>query len=36
VAEACDQLGHLDGVVLNVGIGAGRGLAGTSVDQWTP
>jgi NAD(P)-dependent dehydrogenase (short-subunit alcohol dehydrogenase family) len=26
--------GGLDGVVLNVGIGLGRGLTGTSVDDW--
>jgi NAD(P)-dependent dehydrogenase (short-subunit alcohol dehydrogenase family) len=34
VAMAADHLGGLDGVVVNVGIGAGRGLEGTSVDQW--
>ena len=35
VAEARDGLGGLDGLVLNVGIGAGRlGLAGVSVDDW--
>ena len=40
--EACGQvvewaaraLGGLDGLVLNVGIGIGRGLQGTSADQW--
>jgi NAD(P)-dependent dehydrogenase (short-subunit alcohol dehydrogenase family) len=39
---ACQQLidasaralGHLDGVVANVGIGLGGGLAGTSAEQW--
>ena len=34
VADAAAQLGGLDGVVLNVGIGAGGGLAGTSADEW--
>jgi NAD(P)-dependent dehydrogenase (short-subunit alcohol dehydrogenase family) len=34
VAEAVAALGGLDGVVLNVGIGAGGGLAGTSVEDW--
>jgi NAD(P)-dependent dehydrogenase (short-subunit alcohol dehydrogenase family) len=34
VATAADRLGGLDGVVVNVGIGAGGGLAGTSVDDW--
>jgi len=35
VAEARDALGGLDGLVLNVGIGAGRlGLAGVAVDDW--
>jgi NAD(P)-dependent dehydrogenase (short-subunit alcohol dehydrogenase family) len=34
VATAADHLEGLDGVVVNVGIGAGRGLEGTSVDQW--
>ena len=35
VAEARDGLGGLDGLVLNVGIGAGRlGLAGVAVDDW--
>ena len=32
--QAGDGLGGLDGVVLNVGIGAGFGLAGTSVEDW--
>jgi NAD(P)-dependent dehydrogenase (short-subunit alcohol dehydrogenase family) len=34
VAEAEDGLGGLDGLVLNVGIGAGGGLAGTTAEQW--
>lgn len=34
VAEAGSALGGLDGLVLNVGIGAGRGLEGTSADDW--
>lgn len=34
VAEAHERLGGLDGVVVNVGIGAGRWLAGTSVEEW--
>jgi NAD(P)-dependent dehydrogenase (short-subunit alcohol dehydrogenase family) len=34
VNEARDALGGLDGVVCNVGIGLGRGLAETSVEQW--
>jgi NAD(P)-dependent dehydrogenase (short-subunit alcohol dehydrogenase family) len=34
VAEAAEALGGLDGVVLNVGIGAGGGLAGTSAEDW--
>jgi NAD(P)-dependent dehydrogenase (short-subunit alcohol dehydrogenase family) len=34
VAESVEALGGLDGLVLNVGIGAGRGVAGTSVDEW--
>jgi len=34
VREAVEALGGLDGVVYNVGIGAGSGLAGTSVDDW--
>ena len=29
-----EALGGLDGLVLNVGIGAGRGLRGTSVEDW--
>ncbi len=33
-AEAADALGGLDGVVLNVGIGEGAGLEGTSADAW--
>jgi NAD(P)-dependent dehydrogenase (short-subunit alcohol dehydrogenase family) len=34
VAEAAASMGGIDGVVLNVGIGLGSGLAGTSADQW--
>lgn len=34
VAESVERLGGLDGVVLNAGIGAGRGLAGTSAEEW--
>lgn len=34
VREAHQQLGGLDGVVLNVGIAAGTGLAGTSAELW--
>jgi NAD(P)-dependent dehydrogenase (short-subunit alcohol dehydrogenase family) len=34
VAEAVDAMGGLDGVVLNVGIGAGVGLKGTSPEHW--
>ncbi len=34
VVEAVDALGGLDGLVCNVGIGAGGGLEGTTADQW--
>jgi NAD(P)-dependent dehydrogenase (short-subunit alcohol dehydrogenase family) len=34
VDEAVDGLGGLDGVVCNVGIGGGRGLTGTSTEEW--
>jgi NAD(P)-dependent dehydrogenase (short-subunit alcohol dehydrogenase family) len=34
VEEAAAGLGGLDGVVLNVGIGAGLGVQGTSVEDW--
>jgi NAD(P)-dependent dehydrogenase (short-subunit alcohol dehydrogenase family) len=34
VTSAAEALGGLDGVVVNVGIGAGGGLAGTSADDW--
>ena len=34
VAEAAEALGGLDGLVLNVGIGRGGRLAGTTVDDW--
>ena len=32
--EASAALGDLDGIVCNVGVGRGGGLAGTSVDDW--
>src|SRR6476469_2459942 len=34
IDESFDALGGIDGLVCNVGIGQGRGLADTSVDQW--
>ena len=34
LAVAADALGGLDGIVLNVGIGAGFGVQGTSVEEW--
>lgn len=34
VADAEKQLGGIDGVVLNVGIGLGKGLAGTDAAMW--
>ncbi len=34
VAEASQALGGLDGVVLNVGIGAGFGVQGTDIEDW--
>jgi len=34
VEESVAALGSIDGLVCNVGIGAGRGLAGTSVAEW--
>jgi NAD(P)-dependent dehydrogenase (short-subunit alcohol dehydrogenase family) len=34
VEESAQLLGGLDGVVCNVGIGLGRGLEGTSVEEW--
>jgi NAD(P)-dependent dehydrogenase (short-subunit alcohol dehydrogenase family) len=34
VGAAAGTLGGLDGLVLNVGIGLGRGLAGTTVQEW--
>ena len=34
VADAAAALGGLDGLVLNVGIGLGRGMAGTTAAQW--
>jgi NAD(P)-dependent dehydrogenase (short-subunit alcohol dehydrogenase family) len=34
VVDAADALGGLDGLVLNVGFGLGRGITGTSVEEW--
>jgi NAD(P)-dependent dehydrogenase (short-subunit alcohol dehydrogenase family) len=34
VSEATDAMGGIDGLVLNVGIGLGAGLAGTSPEEW--
>jgi NAD(P)-dependent dehydrogenase (short-subunit alcohol dehydrogenase family) len=34
VEESAAVLGGLDGLVLNVGVGHGRGLAGTTAEQW--
>lgn len=34
VAEAREAMGGLDGLVCNVGIGAGMGLSGTTPEQW--
>jgi NAD(P)-dependent dehydrogenase (short-subunit alcohol dehydrogenase family) len=34
VRDAAEQLGGLDGLVLNVGVGLGVGMAHTSVEQW--
>jgi NAD(P)-dependent dehydrogenase (short-subunit alcohol dehydrogenase family) len=34
VEETCKGLGGIDGVVLNIGIGEGRGLAGTDAAAW--
>jgi NAD(P)-dependent dehydrogenase (short-subunit alcohol dehydrogenase family) len=34
VTESAAALGGLDGLVLNVGIGLGRGMAGTTAQQW--
>lgn len=34
VKRAAEQLGGLDGLVVNVGIGMGRGMAGTDVESW--
>jgi NAD(P)-dependent dehydrogenase (short-subunit alcohol dehydrogenase family) len=34
VEDACSALGGLDGVVCNVGIGLGRGLVDTTIDEW--
>lgn len=34
VADAAQVMGGLDGLVCNVGIGAGMGITGTSAEQW--
>ena len=34
VGAADDAMGGLDGLVLNVGIGAGMGMGGTTAEQW--
>jgi NAD(P)-dependent dehydrogenase (short-subunit alcohol dehydrogenase family) len=34
IVYAADALGGLDALVLNVGIGSGRGLEGTSAEEW--
>jgi NAD(P)-dependent dehydrogenase (short-subunit alcohol dehydrogenase family) len=34
VEAAAEALGGLDGLVLNVGVGAGSGLTGTTAEQW--
>ncbi|MGH9084555.1 MAG: SDR family NAD(P)-dependent oxidoreductase [Acidimicrobiales bacterium] len=34
VEEADDAMGGLDGLVCNIGIGAGMGLGGTTAEQW--
>ena len=34
IEKSVAALGGIDGLVCNVGIGEGRGLAGTSVDEW--
>ena len=34
IAESAAALGGNDGLVLNVGIGVGRGMAGTTAAQW--
>jgi NAD(P)-dependent dehydrogenase (short-subunit alcohol dehydrogenase family) len=34
VADAAAALGGLDGLVLNVGVGLGRGITGTTAEQW--
>jgi NAD(P)-dependent dehydrogenase (short-subunit alcohol dehydrogenase family) len=34
VTETVDLLGGIDGLVLNVGIGLGRGITGTTAEQW--
>lgn len=34
VGEAVGEMGGLDGLVLNVGIGAGLGIEGTTPDEW--
>ena len=34
VADAAEAMGGLDGLVCNVGIGAGLGMTGTTAEQW--
>jgi NAD(P)-dependent dehydrogenase (short-subunit alcohol dehydrogenase family) len=34
VEEADEEMGGLDGLVCNIGIGAGMGLSGTTAEQW--
>lgn len=34
VADAADAMGGVDGLVCNIGVGAGMGLSGTTAEQW--
>lgn len=34
VVDAADAMGGIDGLVCNIGVGAGMGLSGTTVEQW--
>jgi NAD(P)-dependent dehydrogenase (short-subunit alcohol dehydrogenase family) len=34
IDEAADRLGEIDGLVVNVGVGEGLGMAGTTVEMW--
>lgn len=34
VADAAEAMGGIDGLVCNIGIGAGMGLSGTTAEQW--